>query len=291
MDKDNDVVIPGMKPSQDDIALRQKQLQRRGGQARAAGSKSADGRSPAKTAAPTASSAQAPSAHSSAAKAPSSVLALVALLFVLVVAAVAGYAVWQNLQLQQQLHTAQVIMQKQSDNLNTLNERLSATGENANLSVDALRVMLKDHDLEIRKLWDLANKRNRSNIASNEKAINELKTSVTQLTRSQTSQVSQQQKAVADLEKKLTASLASDVDTLTKRVTRAEAAAMNVPAAAELRMAQNGEAIRSLDGKIKALEAQVSQGGVGGADLVNIKLEIEDIQIRLDRMQHALSAQ
>lgn len=285
MDKDNnDAGIPGMKPSQDDIALRQKQLQRRTGSATAA-----------KAATASASTTHTPTAKAPVGAAkkttPSSAWGAVTLVLVLVVGAVAGYALWQNQQLQQQLLNAQSIMQKQSDNLSTLNERLSATGENANLSVDALKVMLKDHDLEIRKLWDLANKRNRGNIASNESAISELKTSVVQLTRTQANQAAQQQKAVAELEQKWLTRLSADMDALSKRVTQAEAAAMNVPAAAELRMTQNSDAIRGLDGKIQRVEEQLGQGGVGRAELVNIKLEIEDIQIRLDRMQHALSAQ
>src|SRR5690554_7237185 len=41
------------------------------------------------------------------------------------------------------------------------------TGENANMSVDALKSIVKEHDSEIRKLWDLSNKRNRSDIAAN----------------------------------------------------------------------------------------------------------------------------
>ncbi|MBE0483572.1 MAG: hypothetical protein IBX52_08740 [Bacterioplanes sp.] len=285
MDKDNnDAGIPGMKPSQDDIALRQKQLQRRTGSATAAKAATASANT---THTPT---AKAPVGAAKKAT-PSSAWGAVTLVLVLVVGAVAGYALWQNQQLQQQLLNAQSIMQKQSDNLSTLNERLSATGENANLSVDALKVMLKDHDLEIRKLWDLANKRNRGNIASNESAISELKTSVVQLTRTQANQAAQQQKAVAELEQKWLTRLSADMDALSKRVTQAEAAAMNVPAAAELRMTQNSDAIRGLDGKIQRVEEQLGQGGVGRAELVNIKLEIEDIQIRLDRMQHALSAQ
>lgn len=285
MDKDNDSVIPGMKPSQDDIALRQKQLQRRTGNARPAGT------GPAQKAAVTSSVNVSPSAQVGATTKTSSVPLVLTLLLVLLAAAVAGYALWQNQQLQQQLKNAEIILQKQSDNLNTLNERLSATGETANLSVDALKVMLKDHDLEIRKLWDLANKRNRGNIANNEKAISDLRTSLTQLTRTQSSSVAQQQKNVADLEQKLSASLAADVNALTQRVTRAEAAAMNVPASVELRIAQNSEAIRSIESKAALLESQIGQGSGGSADLVNIKLEIEDIQIRLDRMQNALSAQ
>ncbi|MDO6806614.1 hypothetical protein Q4595_29415, partial [Wenyingzhuangia sp. 1_MG-2023] len=66
---------------------------------------------------------------------------------------------------------ARQIIEEQSSNLKLLNERLSATGENASLSLDALKVLLKEHDSEIRKLWDVANKRNKGLIASNEKAI------------------------------------------------------------------------------------------------------------------------
>ena len=59
----------------------------------------------------------------------------------------------------------------QAENLALLNERLSVTGENANLSTDALKVVIKEQDSEIRKLWDVANKRNRHNIEQNTQAI------------------------------------------------------------------------------------------------------------------------
>ena len=54
---------------------------------------------------------------------------------------------------------------KQVQALSVLQERLTSTDEQANLSVDAIKILLKEQDHEIRKLWDLANKRNKNDIA------------------------------------------------------------------------------------------------------------------------------
>ena len=51
--------------------------------------------------------------------------------------------------------------------LTILQEKLTNTGEQSNLSVDAIKILLKDQDHEIRKLWDVANKRNKNAIAKN----------------------------------------------------------------------------------------------------------------------------
>ncbi|MGK0445206.1 MAG: hypothetical protein ACJA1U_002146 [Bermanella sp.] len=62
-------------------------------------------------------------------------------------------------------------VKKQSDlqlqALTILQDKLTSTDEQANLSVDAVRILLKEQDHEIRKLWDLANKRNRVAIDKN----------------------------------------------------------------------------------------------------------------------------
>lgn len=51
--------------------------------------------------------------------------------------------------------------------LTILQGKLTSTDEQANLSVDAVKILLREQDHEIRKLWDLANKRNKVDISKN----------------------------------------------------------------------------------------------------------------------------
>ena len=54
-----------------------------------------------------------------------------------------------------------------------LQERLINTGEQSNLSVDAIKIIIKDQDHEIRKLWDLANKSNKNQIRKNKEGLDD----------------------------------------------------------------------------------------------------------------------
>lgn len=80
-------------------------------------------------------------------------------LMVIVVMTACGALFAQVQQLKQQA-------QKQVQALSVLQQRLTSTDEQANLSVDAIKILLKEQDHEIRKLWDLANKRNKNDISS-----------------------------------------------------------------------------------------------------------------------------
>lgn len=57
--------------------------------------------------------------------------------------------------------------------ITVLQERLIDTGEQSNLSVDAIKIIMKDQDHEIRKLWDLANKSNKNQIRKNKEGLDE----------------------------------------------------------------------------------------------------------------------
>lgn len=68
-------------------------------------------------------------------------------------------------------------VKKQSDlqlqALQLLQQKLTSTDEQANLSVDAIKILLKEQDHEIRKLWDLANKRNKKSIAKHKERLDD----------------------------------------------------------------------------------------------------------------------
>ena len=77
-------------------------------------------------------------------------------------------------------------VKKQSDlqlqAITILQAKLTNTDEQSNLSVDAMKIMMKDLDHEIRKLWDIANKQNKKNIRKNKERLDDQSKMVTRYT-------------------------------------------------------------------------------------------------------------
>src|SRR5690606_7984960 len=65
-------------------------------------------------------------------------------------------------------------LDQSSQQLGSLASQLSATDETLNQSSDKVRDMLAVHESEIRKLWDVSNKRNKDWIQTNQAAISKL---------------------------------------------------------------------------------------------------------------------
>ena len=260
MDKQKEPIVPDMKPSPEDIELRKRQMAAR------------------RQAAQRAAAAKAPAA-ATAAQPAKQTLAVLALVVALVMAGAAAFLFMQLQTLQQQFNQAQGIIADQGKNLQKLNDQLSATGENANLSVDALKILVKENNSEIRKLWDVSNKRNKSSINTNAKSIKSLKSSVAAVKKAQSTAEKAQNSALAATKKDITQTVDNKLAGLTSRVKTVEATAADV-ATAQLGISQNSEALQALEAKV----AKIKTGG----DVGDMKLEIEDIQIRLDRIQNAL---
>jgi chromosome segregation ATPase len=92
-----------------------------------------------------------------------------ALVLVTLAAAIGIWYTWQQITtLNAQIVETKTASQSQ---LSQLGDQLANTDKNLNQSGDQLQSTLKLHDSEIRKLWDLANKRNKSTIATNTKKI------------------------------------------------------------------------------------------------------------------------
>lgn len=265
MEKQKEPIVPDMKPSAEDIELRKRQMAaRRKAAQRAAVNKAAVTPAPA----------------------AKQTIAIIALVVALVMGGAAAFLFMQLQIVQKQLNQAQQVIADQGKNLQKLNDQLSVTGENANLSVDALKVLVKGNAGEIRKLWDVANKRNKANISSNTKSINAVKSSVATVSKKQavlTENLATAEKtqsaAVAAVKQDLQKSLDSEVVTLSSRVKTVELASEDI-ATAQLSIGQNSEAIQALEAKVAKLKL--------GGDVGDMKMEIEDIQIRLDRIQNAL---
>lgn len=258
MNKDNDPIMSDMKPSADEIAQRQRQMQAR---------KAAAARSGGASKRPT-SAAQAPAAGKQT-------LAMIALVLAVIVGALAGLLFTQLQTVQQKLERAEGVIVSQADNIDVLNEKLSVTGENANMSVDALKTSADEHDSEIRKLWHLSNQRNRPAIAANKKAVAAVKSTASKAQ----SGVSAQKKKTAALEKQIDTELAE----IKERLEKVEFSTKSL-AEIELRISQQNESIQSLQANI----AELKKSGLG-QDAADIQLQLEDIGIRLDRMQNAMA--
>ena len=265
------IKVERMKPTEEEIALRQQQL-RRQAQQRLAQAGAAKRSAPADAAAATPPPAAASKASGSSA---SSGLAAAGLVIALGALGAAGYMYTLLQKSDQKYAAAQEILLQQGSKIEALENRLSASGENANLSVDALKVVLREQDNEIRKLWDLASKRNRADIDANAAKLGNLNTAMNSAS----------------------GASASDLKALRSKVTELENAVAALPSGLEISIAQNKENIEMLGSSIKSLRSDVanmesrpsSGGSVGYDDLTNMKLEIEDIQIRLDRIQNAMT--
>lgn len=118
------------------------------------------------------------------------------------VAALVGFAGWQYWALQQAeeklaLQDQDLLMLAKS--VKGLEDKLNVTDESASSSLTALQATIKTHDSEIKKLWDVSNKRNKSWIQTLQKEQKQNDTALSQLKKQ-----SNQSKAA---DKKLTASI------------------------------------------------------------------------------------
>lgn len=279
--------MPKMQASQEDMAMRQKQLQQR------------------RLAAQRAAKAN-PAAAQVAAPAPKQTLAIIALILSVAMGGFAGFLFMQLQEANAQLSKAEGILNGHATNLATLNDKLSASDENSNLSVDALKILLKDNGKEIRKLWDLTNKTNKPNIAKNNKAISGVKASIAKVDKKAASvdrkvanvdsKVANANSAIDGNKKKigsnknsiadLKASIALHQNAMDDKLAQVKSSANGLPAATEKRINDNEQSIRSIDATRKKLNSSMAEVE---SQFNEMKLEIEDIQIRLDRMQNAMT--
>ena len=279
--------MPKMQASQEDMAMRQKQLQQR------------------RLAAQRAAKAN-PAAAQVAAPAPKQTLAIIALILSVSMGGFAGFLFMQLQEANAQLSKAEGILNGHATNLAALNDKLSASDENANLSVDALKILLKDNGKEIRKLWDLTNKTNKPNIAKNNKAISGVKASIAKVDKKAASvdrkvanvdsKVANANSAIAGNKKNigsnknsiadLKASIALHQNAMEDKLAQVKSSANGLPAATEKRINDNEQSIRSIDATRKKLNSSMAEVE---SQFNEMKLEIEDIQIRLDRMQNAMT--
>jgi|SRR5690606_29011396 len=95
--------------------------------------------------------------------------AMAGIVVVLLVVSVFFYRQMQHMQAQ-----LDATLDQSSQQLGSLASQLSATDETLNQSSDKVRDTLAFHESEIRKLWDVSNKRNKDWIQANQAAISKL---------------------------------------------------------------------------------------------------------------------
>jgi len=161
-------------------------------------------------------------------------------------------------------------VKKQSDlqlqALQLLQQKLTSTDEQANLSVDAMKILLKEQDHEIRKLWDLANKRNKKTIAKNKERLDDQNKLITK----QGGQIDQVSKRVSEQTKSVK-SLGSDVNDIEKQLTDLSKANKNLKS-------QIAAAEKSLDKAVAKLPKNLQK------DLTGISKQLKELSKAVDAM-------
>jgi|TARA_Y100000310_G_scaffold345098_1_gene461786 chromosome segregation ATPase len=94
------------------------------------------------------------------------------LVFVIIILAfVMGIGGFTLYEVQQKLNQTTILLTKSKDQISELERRLSSTDQDFAKSGNLVERRLESNELEIRKLWDVSNKRNRSWIKNNEAAL------------------------------------------------------------------------------------------------------------------------
>ncbi len=196
-------------------------------------------------------------------------LAAVALIFAVLAAAGAGYLFLELQKLQQDLSGSKTVLESQTQNLSVLNDKLSVTGENANLSVDALKIQITQLNEEVQRLQENG-KKDRADLNVASKDVQGLKTAAAQATEAQGNSDKknvEQDEAVADLK---------------KRLGQNEAQLKALPEM-DLRLAQQSDSISSLQKDLAALKKDIT--ALKKVDTAVLRAQLDELSARVDRLQ------
>jgi len=208
---------------------------------------------------------------------------MIACLVLVVLIAVMG--VW----FQKQMTVLQAQMDERisesSQELGNLQSRLSATDESLNQSSgqlqDTVRAQgkkLEENNAEIRKLWDLSNKRNRADIAEQSKKLTAL-----------SSTISQVKKAQAGVDGKLQG-ISKDTAALKKQVDSAVNAVNKSSEQWQTRISQMQTQVDVLAENINQLESQQQSLKNGLAKVEKGQAGLAALKDRLDETEAAIAA-
>lgn len=237
MENNEDSFSVDLKPTKDDIELRQRQLQKK--------------------------------RHTSSVKDTSSAssngLIMVAFLVAFIATGVGGFALWKLMAVQDKLSQADAFLSKLDSATESLQESVSETGAKASLSAGALKSLVKENNSEIRKLWYVANERNKKAIAANGKEISTYKKEMEKQQKAMAESHKQELEAlnntIAQLERVLNDKLKQQKQAHAKleaRTNQLKKSVSSLPEV-ELRMGQNEELLQDLESQIKSLRKQTQK--------------------------------
>lgn len=204
------------------------------------------------------------------------------LIFILI--AFSAFLFMQLQNVQKQLAKTSQLLANQDASLVDLKERLSVTGTNANMSLDSLRVVVKEQDSEIRKLWDLSNKRNRSEIADNTKGVAALKKTLNTLA-AQKNALKKQQDEFETKQVKLNEQFTAEDKVIAARLDKSAVRLQSLDET-NIRLTQQGETIQSLYTDVAAIKKANTS-----SEIANIRLQLSDVSKRITRMQRQIDEQ
>jgi hypothetical protein len=267
--EDDDLdMLAGLSASRDDAPGSAKPKQRSAPQANPAN----------KTAQPSASSAQRPAgsvgAQAVAQPAAKSGKGLLWFMFVLLLIVI-GACAWlgqQVMQLQQQQAASSNALQLERSRVESISAQVHETGSSFVETGNVLESKFKFFDSEIRKLWDVANKRNRKGIEANKTQLAKTAKS-TQSAQTKLKTLATKQAATSKSTDKLSRQLASENTALRATVEaqneqllimEAEMELLqqrlkNVPNDLAVRVANNEEAVQAIDASRQQLFKRISQ--------------------------------
>ena len=171
------------------------------------------------------------------------------------------------------VHLQQVKAQsdKQLKALTILQDMLSSTDEQSNLSVDAIKILLKEQDHEIRKLWDVTNKRNKGQIAKNKgrideqsKLVTQYSSKVEQINKDVVSQKKSLSKQIKESEQAIGSRIQSATNNISEVETKVQKAIKGIPSNLSKTLSNHSKGIKAMDKtrlqllkKIKSLESEI----------------------------------
>lgn len=260
-DDDDLDVVAGLSASREDTMAGQ-----RPGQRKVAAQKPKPTAQPQSTARPAS-----PSQPTATAKSGRGFVWFASLVLVLLIVA-CGWLGQQVLQLQEQLVSNNNALQLERSRMESISAQVHETGSSFEETGNVLDEKFKFFDSEIRKLWDVSNKRNKSAIEKNSATVKSLSGSVKKSQQSLnalTGSQSEVKKSVAKLNKQLAAEntalratvddqaeqillMRSEMDLLQKRFS-------NMPNDLATRVASNEEAVEAIDAGRRQLVARITQ--------------------------------
>ncbi|OOV86343.1 hypothetical protein [Oceanospirillum linum] len=200
-----------------------------------------------------------------------------------------GVALYQNTQLSGALKQQQASLEQATQRIQLLEDELVATGRDLSQSGSTLKKRLKDSEHEIRKLWDLSNKRNKVDIAQNKKTLDTLAKALKELEAAQKGQLAAlaDEKAVRENKDK---ALQTEQQVFNGRLVAISSDLAEARAALETlqdKQSRLDAGLDDLNSEVKDVKSRLSdmkqeQAGLGNEAMLNVKETLSVYGERLD---------